>query len=87
MSTTKSLLTGSSIGWLTGWILGTDDRREFLAKVAVGVPGVFLGGWILGGFLGTWNASSGGVSLGALSVPFLLAAILLIIARLGRISA
>lgn len=80
------LVSGGLIGWLASMLMGTNDRQSLVLNVLVGIVGAFLGGWLLGSAFGTSTINDGALSMGGLFVSFLGSLILLVVARLARVT-
>ena len=80
------LVSGGLIGWLASMVMGTNDRQGLVQNVLVGIVGGFLGSWLLGSALGTSTIIDGDLSMSGLFVSFLGSLILLVVARLARIT-
>jgi uncharacterized membrane protein YeaQ/YmgE (transglycosylase-associated protein family) len=80
------LVWGGLIGWLASMVMGTNDRQGLVLNVLVGIAGAFLGGWLLGSAFGTSTINEGNLSMSGLFVSSLGSLILLVVARLARVT-
>jgi uncharacterized membrane protein YeaQ/YmgE (transglycosylase-associated protein family) len=71
------ILIGSLLGWAASMVVETRNWRVVLLNVVVGISGVMLGGWLLGGLIGASAFNPVEFNLGGLLVSLLGATVLL----------
>jgi uncharacterized membrane protein YeaQ/YmgE (transglycosylase-associated protein family) len=82
----ESILIWIVLGAIAGWLAGVLVRGfglGLLGNIAVGIFGVFIGGW-LAGELGISGAAVGGFSLASIVTAMIGAVLLLVLLRLVR---
>jgi len=78
------LVVGGLIGWVASMVMKTDDQQGIVLNVVVGIVGAFLAGWFISPLIGVGTINQDNVSLPALLVSFVGAAVLLAIVNLVR---
>ena len=78
------LVVGGLIGWVASILMGTNGRQGLLLNIVVGIIGAFLGGWLLGDYLGTTTINEGNLSVSGLMVSLVGAIILIAALKLLR---
>lgn len=78
------ILAGALLGWSITALVGIRDRRGMTLNVVVGMAGVMLGGWLLGGLMGTSAFRSDDWGLAAMLVSLMGATVFLALANLLR---
>ena len=78
------LIVGGVIGWLASIAMKTDGQQGVFLNVVVGIVGAMLGGWLISPLLGVGTINQDSLSLPAMLVSFVGAAILLAIVNLVR---
>jgi uncharacterized membrane protein YeaQ/YmgE (transglycosylase-associated protein family) len=79
-------LLGALLGWLTNAALRTGGRRDRILSILIGAAGAVVGGLLIGGAIHTWQMGLDDVSVGGTLAVMSSAAVVLLIARLARIS-
>ena len=77
---------GALLGWLASTVMRTDDRQGRALSIVVGVAGALFGGSLIRGAGDLWVMNLDALTVGALLGASLSAAILLVVARLARIT-
>ncbi len=78
------LVVGGLIGWVASMVMKTDDQQGIVLNVVVGIVGAFLAGWFISPLIGVGTINQDNISLPALLVSFVGAAVLLAIVNLVR---
>ncbi len=78
------LVVGGLIGWVASMVMETDDQQGIVLNVVVGIVGAFLAGWFISPLIGVGTINQDNISLPALLVSFVGAAVLLAIVNLVR---
>jgi len=78
------LVVGGLIGWVASMVMKTDGQQGIVLNVVVGIVGAFLAGWFISPLIGVGTINQDNVSLPALLVSFVGAAVLLAIVNLVR---
>lgn len=53
------LIVGGIVGWLASIIMRRDAQQGIILNVVVGIVGAFIGGWLIGPFLGAPGINAG----------------------------
>jgi uncharacterized membrane protein YeaQ/YmgE (transglycosylase-associated protein family) len=77
------LIVGGIIGWLASLIMKTDAQQGLLLNIVVGIVGAFIGGWLIGPWVGAGSINDG-FSIMSFIVSLIGAIILLAIINLFR---
>ena len=77
---------GALLGWLASAIIRTTDRQARFLSIVVGMAGALFGGALFRGVGNVWAMNLDALSVGALLVAVLSATILLVLARLARLT-
>jgi uncharacterized membrane protein YeaQ/YmgE (transglycosylase-associated protein family) len=77
---------GAFLGWLASTIMRTLDRQARFLSIVVGMAGALFGGALFRGVGNVWAMNLDAFSVSALLVAVLSATILLVLARLARLT-
>lgn len=86
MSFLICLMIGTMTGWFAVVLLGTGIGQSLLLNVVIGNVGAVLGGFLFSGLSGTWSMDPHAFGVGGVLMSLLCAAILLVLARLARVT-
>ncbi|MCK7593011.1 GlsB/YeaQ/YmgE family stress response membrane protein [Pseudomarimonas salicorniae] len=78
------LIIGGLIGWLASMVMRTRDQQGTILNVAVGIIGALIGGWFLSPLVVFGPINQDNISIPAMFVSFVGAAILLAVMNLVR---
>ena len=78
------LAVGGLVGWIASLVMRTDAQQGVFLNVIVGIVGAVIAGWFISPLVGVPTINQDALSIGAIVVSLIGAAILLAVVNLLR---